>query len=967
MAIELVTFGGLHILDDEGELDWLAGQRTRAALLIYLAVERRVSREALTTVFWPESDAENARHALRQSLYHLKKAVSSDWVESLSHDLAVTDDVRADVHEFMDAVASGNLESAVRLYRGPFLDGVHLVDLTSWEGWVDSRRAQYARTFRKASRDLFESHTSAGNLRGAVEVAELWAARDALDDEAQHRLIEALANAGERAEAIRQYETYSRARESDGLEPSRETRDLVERLRADVQILPPINAGITPVQPAPAERKRFPSQRLVLAGAIAVFAILAFWGLSRARSTPVPVSSSVAVLPFTVRGGPSVAYLREGMVNLLAAAFDGAGSLRSIDTRATFAAASNLDAQATDLSKADETAGRLGAAMFVVGDIVESGHRLQMEGAIYRRGTSAPSAKAVVSGSSDSVFALTDRLAAQLLAGLSDPADRLVRTASVTTSSLPAFKEYLQGDRLMRAGQFERAADSYQAAIAHDSTFAIAYYRLGLAREWAPLLGADQAAAASARYANRLTLRDRDLLNAFRAWRSGNAVEAQRSYHAIIARYPDDLDAWFQLGEIQFHQGPLLGNAIEASEESWRKLLSYEPRNLFAVTHLARIGLISGRIALVDSLLSAFSSTERRTDRRLAEIVLLRAVTRRDMATINAITGDMRKWEDLSVWRVAVFLTAFTTNTGTMRGIVETLGGKSASPALRADMQWFVSLLDLSEGRLTSARIAVERAAEAERLVPSEYRRDGFEPVMDWFAATLPLPYPDSTVMRARDRARSLKIAGKSNGVFDHETRLGGTIQLEPLRQYTVGVLSLRVQDTVSAASAARRLSEYANISTATVLTRDLDRGLRARLAFQNGRKREALRILEQLEQKEMQGDVTATPFAARAAERFLRAELLASMGRNTEALAWLASLGYGSVSEIPLRGLAHLRQAEIHDRLGSRQHAAVHYAKFLELWESSDAVFQPVVQSARQRLSILRSSNAPKRLEGMP
>ena len=80
MAIELVTFGGLHILDDEGELDWLAGQRTRAALLIYLAVERRVSREALTTVFWPESDAENARHALRQSLYHLKKAVSSDWV-----------------------------------------------------------------------------------------------------------------------------------------------------------------------------------------------------------------------------------------------------------------------------------------------------------------------------------------------------------------------------------------------------------------------------------------------------------------------------------------------------------------------------------------------------------------------------------------------------------------------------------------------------------------------------------------------------------------------------------------------------------------------------------------------------------------------------------------------------------------------------------------------------------------------
>jgi hypothetical protein len=231
---------------------------------------------------------------------------------------------------------------------------------------------------------------------------------------------------------------------------------------------------------------------------------------------------------------------------------------------------------------------------------------------------------------------------------------------------------------------------------------------------------------------------------------------------------------------------------------------------------------------------------------------------------------------------------------------------------------------------------------------------------MDWFAATLPLPYPDSTVMHARDRARSLKIAEKSNAVFDHETRLGATIQLEPLRQYTVGVLSLRVRDTVTAASAATRLSEYANTSMATVLTRDFDRGLRARLAFHNGYPREALRILEQLEQKEMQGDVTATPFAARAAERFLRAEVLASMGRNTEALAWLASLGYGSVSEIPLRALAYLRQGEIHDRLGNRRHAAIHYAKFLELWENSDAVFQPVVQTARQRLSTLRSSNAP-------
>ena len=54
MAIQIITFGGLRAVhDDNGELDSLLSQHSRAALLVYLAVERRVSRESLTTVFWP--------------------------------------------------------------------------------------------------------------------------------------------------------------------------------------------------------------------------------------------------------------------------------------------------------------------------------------------------------------------------------------------------------------------------------------------------------------------------------------------------------------------------------------------------------------------------------------------------------------------------------------------------------------------------------------------------------------------------------------------------------------------------------------------------------------------------------------------------------------------------------------------------------------------------------------------------
>ena len=958
MAIELVTFGGLHILDDEGELDWLAGQRSRAALLVYLAVERRASREGLTTVFWPESDTENARHALRQALYHLRKAIDAEVVESRAHELVVTADVRIDAHDFEDLVARGELESAVRLYRGPFLDGVHLADLTSWESWVDNRRAHYARAFRKACRDLLESKRAAQDMSGAIDIAELWVARDQMDDEAQHRLIETLAAAGESVEALRQYETYVRTMEADGLSPSDATRELGERLRSEPSVLPVLKtASATSAESAPVSAVAPPWQlnaRSVPRAAIAAIVLVALigsaWGITRLRSEHVPAPSAIAVLPFSVHGGQSVAFLREGMVNLLTAAFDGAGSLRPVDSRATFAAAQDSET-ISNPDAIDRAVAQLGAGMYLLGDITEAAGRLQIDAAIYRRGVREPIARAVVNGESDSVFALADRLAARLLADLSDPAaNRLLRTASVTTSSLPAFKEYLQGDRLMRAGEFERAADSYLAAIAHDPTFAVAYYRLGLAREWAPLPGEDSAANAAAHYAQRLSPRDRNLLEAFRAWRSGNAAEAERAYRAILARYPDDVDAWFQLGEIEFHHGPLLGHSISESAEAWRKVLAYEPRNLFAVTHLARLAVIDGRLASVDSLLAPYSPQQLRTDRRLIELALLRAVARGDTTTTGSLVRAVRMWEGLASWRVAVFLAAFSPQPGRMATVVHDLMDDSASPALRADVLWFASLLDLASGRLNASQSVLNDARTAERSTPAERRRSGFDPITEWFAATLPLPYPDSTLVRVLRRAASWQPSRNGNQ-YVGETGLGAPIQVEPLRQYTLGILSLRLRDTLSAALAAAKLQRLAVDSAATVLTRDVDRGLRARLAWQRGHPEDGLRLLQAMENNDIQGEIAATPFVSRANERFLRGELLAATGRNDEALRWFTSLGDGSVTEIPLRAPSHLRQAEIYEHFRKPVQAAEHYRRFVELWSNADPMFHSAVQSARQRL----------------
>jgi DNA-binding SARP family transcriptional activator len=957
MAIQLVTFGGLRAVNDRGELRGLLGQHTRAALLVYLAIERRVSRESLTTVFWPESDAENARHALRQSLYHLKKTIGEDWIQSSAHELIVADDVNADANHFAQACTRGDHAAAVALYQGPFLDGVHLVDLQPWEGWVDARRTQYARAFRTVCRELLDAKRAAGDISGLLRAAEQWVERDPLDAEAQHRLIDALSSAGEMTEAIRQYDTYARSLEADGLEVAAETRALVERLRSKAASLrvaqgttdpvewllhpssrtteaPTSSAALEPVrQPRAADVARRPTRRAVaLTTAVLAVGIAALWA-QREKPTETRTGSAapttIAVLPFDVRGGAEVAFLHDGMVNLLASALDGAGSLRAADTRATFAAVTHTVDSLPALQRGQRVAGRLGADMFVLGNVTEAGGRLQLEAAIYGVGggcgpagspvnTTAecaapePVAKAVISGEADSVFALVDGLAARLLGGLGNPStDRLRATAGLTTS-LAAFKTYLQGEELMRHGQFERAAETYLAALAEDSTFAVAYYRLGLAREWAPLPGEDSAAAAAARHAQRLTARDHNLLDAFRQWRLGDATGAERAYRSILARYPEDIDAWFQLGEILFHHGPLLGRPIAESEEAWRKVAAYEPRNLFAITHLARIALTQRRLSAVDSLLGQFSPVELRTDRRLVEIVLARAVARGDTAQALAVARSVRQWEPFAVWRTAVFLAAFTSDVVLMRRVMNELIIGYPVPGLRADLYWFASMLDLAAGQPTAARASLGNAVESEREVPVEQRRKAYELVTQWYAATLPLPYSDSMLRRARTEAYSAPRSTGQGMVFVNELGMGTPIQLEPLRHYVIGLLSVRLRDTVAVAIAADTLQRLVTAAVSTALSRDLDRGLRAQLAQMRGRSEDALRLLESLEVKDSQGDVAVTPFVTRVNERVLRGDVLAALGRGGEAERWFASLGDGSVSEIPLRAHSASRLAQL-------------------------------------------------------
>ncbi len=232
MPTRVLTLGTLRVHHDGEELERLPAQPVRCALLLYLAFEREVTRDAALGMLWPEHAPERARHALSQTVYELRQILGDDWVELRGDRLFVSDSVTVDLLDLIDALERGEPERALELYGGAFLGGTYPSTTRAFEGWVDGWQAKLARLHRRARREAIEARLEADDTKAALELTRAWVELDPLDDEAQHRLIELLATSGDRSAALRQYERYeSLVRRQLELEPLDETKELVARIR----------------------------------------------------------------------------------------------------------------------------------------------------------------------------------------------------------------------------------------------------------------------------------------------------------------------------------------------------------------------------------------------------------------------------------------------------------------------------------------------------------------------------------------------------------------------------------------------------------------------------------------------------------------------------------------------------------------------------------------------------------------
>src|SRR5689334_3047198 len=91
MTLRLSTFGSVYLSRNGEVLTGPAGQRRILAILTVLASvgDRGMSRDKLLGLLWSEGEPDKSRHALTQSLYHIRKALGVERIFLSGSDLRI--------------------------------------------------------------------------------------------------------------------------------------------------------------------------------------------------------------------------------------------------------------------------------------------------------------------------------------------------------------------------------------------------------------------------------------------------------------------------------------------------------------------------------------------------------------------------------------------------------------------------------------------------------------------------------------------------------------------------------------------------------------------------------------------------------------------------------------------------------------------------------------------------------------
>ncbi len=354
------------------------------------------------------------------------------------------------------------------------------------------------------------------------------------------------------------------------------------------------------------------------------------------KQTTALDANLVAVLPFRVSGS-DIDYLSQGMVDLLAAKLTGEGGPRAADPRAIMSAQQQVGDDPNAIARA------IGAGQVLVGSVVGTARQITLN-ATLADVLSGKSVKAELIGSTDTLPALIDHLAAQLLSLSAGEGQRLT---ALTSTSLPALRSYLTAQAAYRSARFDVAVKSFARAVQIDSTFALAAMGHVLSSGWGMFTDTleERSKRLLGAHLDRLGAVDRAMAIAL----VGDGFPDRRSvkqklaaWEAALELAPERSDAWFLYGDNLAHHGKLAErfDNLDVAMQAFHRSLQLDSAHIPALVHLIDFAMMRGE---ADSLkrFTAIWNARQLNDRALSHNYIARMRTLGDSAGLRAVRAGL--------------------------------------------------------------------------------------------------------------------------------------------------------------------------------------------------------------------------------------------------------------------------------------------------------------------------------------
>jgi tetratricopeptide (TPR) repeat protein len=370
-------------------------------------------------------------------------------------------------------------------------------------------------------------------------------------------------------------------------------RNVADRYATADEILADIETQTVKIK-----RKIKPRTLALIGAAVVAAAVVAFFAVLKPRLVLEEKKTYLAVLPFeNMTGDADLDWLALGIPDNLTADLGQSKFFRVMSLERLRHAAADIGASFTQLGT-PEALGMLARATdldaVATGSYFKTGDDIRITMKIQNPSDQELIGSKIVQDKQDAVLDLIDQLTREtkLIFNLTqeeidEDLDRSVglqRTRSVTAAS-----DFTRGQELAYDGSYLEAAQAFQAAIAADGDFAMAYAK---ASEAYKNLGYDEKAESLSLIAvdkvvkliDRVPQADRTFILANHGGVTYNAEYAIESYKEFIDTYPDDPEGYYKLG--------MTYNSIsewDLASENLRKALKLDPKFASARYELGKV------------------------------------------------------------------------------------------------------------------------------------------------------------------------------------------------------------------------------------------------------------------------------------------------------------------------------------------------------------------------------------------